>query len=83
MFLEFFFKRLTRTKQVNLLQTKGVPLGTKVKQGRKVFFYMYKSIFVEVLYKNDYPSVTAERVQVIRGLNSLNDYLEKEFKTAF
>ena len=83
MFLRLFFKHFTLSKQVAYLRNKGVMIGTRNKEGRKVYLYMLKDFFVEVFYKSDTPENDAERVKLISGLKNLNQYLESEFRATF
>lgn len=83
MILRFFFSRLSLEKQVSYLKKKGIALGTRLKGGRKIYIYMLSDLFVEVLYKNDNADETPEKINMLRGLSSLNEYLENEFKTSF
>jgi hypothetical protein len=83
MLLRFFFSRLSLEKQVSYLKRKGIALGTRLKGGRKIYIYMLSDLFVEVLYKNDDADENPEKLNTFRGLNSLNEYLEKEFKASF
>ena len=83
MFTQFFFQRLSPEKQVDKLKKKGVALGTRAKSGRKIHIYMLGSLFVEVMYIGDNSDNNPEQVSILRGLKSLNDYLESEFRTSF
>lgn len=83
MLLKFFFSRLSLEKQVSYLKRKGIALGTRLKGGRKIYIYMLSDLFVEVLYTNDDADEKPERLNMFRGLNNLNDYLESEFKASF
>jgi hypothetical protein len=83
MLLRFFFGRLSIEKQVSYLKKKGIALGTRLKGGRKIYIYMLSDLFVEVFYRNDNSEDTPEKLNVLKGLNSLNEYLEKEFRTSF
>lgn len=83
MILKFFFKQLSVQKQIDYLKKKGVMIGTRTKGSRKVYTYMLRDLFVEVLYKNDNANDSAEKVNMLTGLKNLNSYLEKEFKTSF
>ncbi len=83
MILRFFFSRLSIEKQVSYLKKKGIGLGTRLKGGRKIYIYMLSDLFVEVVYKNDNADQTPEKLNMLRGLSSLNEYLENEFKTSF
>ena len=58
-------------------------LGTRLRNGRKVYLYMLKDFFVEVIFQNDNLDLLPERLETFSSLNNLNSYLEKEFKTAF
>jgi hypothetical protein len=58
-------------------------LGSRMRNDRKVFLYMVKNLFVEVVYMNDSIELEAEQLAIFNNLNHLNQYLEKEFKTSF
>lgn len=83
MILQFFFRQMSLTQQVNYLHSKGVSLGSRVKNGRKLHIYMVRNLFVEVIYKNDDQKGAAEKVHILRGLKNLHSYLEQEFKASF
>ena len=77
------FKYFSLTKQLEYLREHGIMLGSRMRNNRKVFLYMVKNTFVEVMYKNDSIEKEAERLEVFSNLNHLNQYLESEFKTTF
>jgi hypothetical protein len=83
MILSFIFKQMSLQKQANYLKKKGIMLGTRLKNGRRIHIYMLRDLFIEVLYKNDNVNEEAEHLNMLRGLNNLNDYLEREFKASF
>jgi len=83
MLLNFFFKNLPLTKQVSYLKKKGIGLGTRLKDGRKIYIYMLRDLFVEVLYVDDNADNTAEYVNVISGVLNLHKHLENEFRKTF
>ncbi len=83
MLFRFFFSRLSAEKQVAYLKKKGIALGTRVKGGRKIYIYMLSDLFIEVFYKNDNADEAPEKLNMLKGLKSLNDYLANEFKTSF
>jgi len=83
MILKFFFRQLSTEKQVNYLQRNGVSLGSRAKNGRRIYVYMLRNLFVEVMFENDDANNTPEKVNLLRGLKNLNAYLEKEFRTSF
>ena len=58
-------------------------LGTRLRMGRKVYLYMLKDFFVEVVFQNDNLDSHPETLETFSNLDNLNVYLEKEFRTAF
>ena len=83
MLLKFFFKNLPLSKQVSYLKKRGIGLGTRMKDGRKIYIYMLRDLFVEVLYVNDNSESPAEQLNVISGVLNLNKHLENEFRKTF
>jgi hypothetical protein len=83
MILTFFFKQLSLQKQVSLLKKRGINLGSRLKDGRKIYIYMLNNLFVEVSYQNDNDTAAPEKLTMLSGLKNLNNYLEKEFKASF
>jgi hypothetical protein len=83
MLFPLFFKQWPLPKKVSFLQKRGVLIGSRVKDSRKIFIYMYRDIFAEVLFSNDNPENSMESANIVKGLQSLNRYLEKDFKTTF
>lgn len=83
MILKFFFKHMSQERQANFLKKKGIMLGTRLKDGRRIYIYMLRNLFIEVLYKNDNVNEVPEKLNLLDGLNSLNEYLEKEFRASF
>lgn len=83
MILKFFFSKLSLENQVSYLKRKGVALGTRIKDGRKIYIYMLRDLFVEVIYQHDNAEEKAEKLSMLRGLKNLNEYLENEFRTSF
>ncbi len=82
-FFKFFFRRMSLQKQVALVRRKGIMLGNRVKEGRKIFIYMINDLFVEVVYTQDNMDNCAESLTTVEGLDNLNEYLEKEFRASF
>jgi len=83
MILKFIFQQLSLKKQVAMLKKRGIMLGTRIKNGRKIHIYMLRDLFAEVLYKNDNTEDTPESLNLLQGLSTLNEYLEREFKASF
>ncbi len=83
MLFKWGFKYFSITKQLDYLKEHGIMLGSRLHNNRRVFLYMVKNFFVEVIYKNDSIDMEAEKLNVFGSLNHLNQYLEKEFKSSF
>ena len=83
MFFRFFFKRMSIQRQAEYVRKNGIMLGTRVKDGRKIYIYMIRNLFVEVTFRNDNLDDAAETIIILQGLDNLNDYLEKEFRASF
>ena len=83
MLFKFLFKQWPLLKQVDYLRRKGILIGTRTKDARKIHIYMYREIFAEVVFKQDNPDGEVESANIVQGLKNLNSYLEKDFKTTF
>lgn len=83
MLYKLIFKNLSESRKLSFLREYGITLGVRVRENRKVFIYMVKDFFVEVLYRDDNSEGEAERMNVFDSLKGLNSYLENEFKKAF
>jgi hypothetical protein len=83
MFFKFLFRQWPLHKQVSYIKRKGVLIGSRTKDSRKIYIYMYQDHFVEIQFKNDSPEDAVENASIVKGLKNLNNYLEKEFKTNF
>lgn len=83
MFHKFFFSRLSLEKKVKQLHEKGVALGSRMKDGRQIHMYMLHDLFVEVLYTEDKTYLAPEKVNILKGLTNLQQYLETEFRSRF
>lgn len=76
--LKWIFRFFSETKKVEYLKDCGVLLGSRIRNGRKIYLYMLKDIFVEVIFKNDSMDMEPERLATFNSLKKLNIYLEKE-----
>jgi hypothetical protein len=83
MLFRFFFTRMSLQKQVIHLKKKGIMLGTRLKDGRKIYIFMLNDLFAEVVFKDDDLENAAEGLNILRGLENLNEYLEREFRASF
>jgi len=80
--LRYIFSIVPLQMRVRYLKHRGIPLGTRYKENRKIYLYMVGSFFVEVLYEKDLASNLAEEATIVPGLTltNLNAYLEREFR---
>jgi hypothetical protein len=83
MFLKWIFKYFSESKKIDYLKDQGIMLGSRVRRGRKVYLYMLKDFFVEVVYQKDNIDLSPERLDTFANLNNLNTYLERDFLRAF
>jgi hypothetical protein len=82
MILKIFFNRLSRSSQAKFMKRRGIVLGTRNKEGRLIYVYMVNNLFAEIAYENDNPKNKVESLVVIKGLQQLNKYLEKDLRSA-
>ena len=78
MFLKLMLSVFSESMQARFMKRRGIVLGTRRKNGREVYTYMFHNLFAEVVYKKDDPEASAEHVKLIVGLKNLNHYLERE-----
>jgi hypothetical protein len=83
MLLKWAFKYFSENRKINYLREQGIMLGSRIRQGRKVYLYMIRGFFVEVMYQNDNIDMTPERLKTFTNINNLNAYLERDFKSTF
>lgn len=81
MFLKMLFRNLSMTRQANFMKRRGIVLGTRNKDGRQGYVYMVNNLFAEIIYENDNPQLSAERLVVLDGLHKLNHYFEKDLRS--
>ncbi|MGE0771037.1 MAG: hypothetical protein AB7K37_04955 [Cyclobacteriaceae bacterium] len=75
---KWFFRFFSPSTKVDYLKDQGILLGSRIRQGRKIYLYMIKDIFVEVIFKNDSIDQEPERLETFNSLKKLNMYLERE-----
>lgn len=83
MILKWAFRYFSESKKVDYLRKQGIMLGSRIRQGRKVYLYMLRDFFVEVMYQNDNIQMTPERLKTFTSIDNLNTYLEKDFRSTF
>jgi hypothetical protein len=81
MFLKWFFKRLSKTRQAELMKRWGIVLGTRNREGRVTYLYMMNNLFAEILYETDNPRMQVESVVVLDGLDGFKAYLEDDIRS--
>ena len=80
MITKFLFKRLSVTSQANFMKKRGISLGSRWKDGRYIYMYMVRDLFVEILFEHDNIEHAPETVTVISGLDEFNKRLESEIR---
>ena len=80
MLFQLFFKRWPLRRQVSFFQENAVQIGSRKKDNRTIYFYMYSNLFAEVMFEGDDPKGTAQSLTLVKGLKNFNTYLENEFK---
>lgn len=74
---------LTNQKIIEMVKVEGSLVGERQKGSRKVFIYLLKDFFVQIMFKEDNPIEEVEHLLTFSTLDKLNAHLEKEFRTAF
>ena len=83
MWFKIGFKFLADNKKFELLREKGIMLGSRWRNERRVYLYMVKDFFVEVMYPQDDIDREPETIATFSSLDNLNAYLERDFRAAF
>ncbi len=83
MWFKIGFRFLADQKKFELLRAKGIMLGSRWRNERRVYLYMVKDFFVEVMYSQDDIDLEPERISTFSNLDNLNAYLERDIRTAF
>jgi hypothetical protein len=83
MWPKWIFGKFPKDKILKLVKEEGTLVGERQRNGRKVYTYLLKDFFVQVMFIKDNPSEEAEHLETFENLVQLNSHLEKEFRTAF
>lgn len=83
MWFKIGFRFLADNKKFELVREKGIMLGSRWRNNRRVYLYMVKDFFVEVMYLQDDIDQDPERISTFSSLDNLNAYLERDIRTAF
>ena len=73
----------SKTKIIKLVKTEGSLIGERDLEGKKIYIYLLRDFFVEIVFKKDGPEEVVENVLTFSNINQLNSHLEKEFRAAF
>lgn len=83
MWFKIGFRFLADKQKFDMLREKGIMLGSRWRNERRVYLYMVKDFFVEVMYLKDDIDMEPEKISTFSNLDNLNAYLERDFRTAF
>lgn len=81
MITNYWFRLLKPSKQVKFIKKNGVMLGARMKGERQAYVYMFRTLFAEILFKDDNPESETEQMKLIDGLDMLHLHLERETKS--
>lgn len=77
------FNLYSKSKKASIINEISTFMGVRERNGRTVNLFMYKSLFLEVLYVGDNSNNEIESITLIGNIALLNSHLEKEFKSVF
>lgn len=66
--------------QANFMKKRGVSLGSRWKDGRYIYMYMFRNLFAEIVFVDDKTENEPEVVNIISGIDEFNKRLEDEIK---
>lgn len=74
---------LSKEKIIDLVKEEGSLVGERYHGNRKVFIYLLRDFFVQVMFRGDDPVAEVEHLLTFSNLDQLNSHLEKEFRASF
>ena len=77
------FNLFSMNKKARCVNEDATFMGNRERNGRLISFFMYKSLFLEVLYKDDNAAGEIESIKLIGNIRGLNSHLESQFKADF
>jgi len=83
MWFKKLFNGLSERKVIQMMRERGWLVGSREHAGRKIYIYMIKGFFAQVMFRQDDPVEAVEYIQTFEDINQLNSHLEQEFKSAF
>ncbi|HRI79413.1 MAG TPA: hypothetical protein PLR06_07755 [Cyclobacteriaceae bacterium] len=66
-----------------MVKVEGSLVGERQQGNRKVFIYLLRDFFVQIMFKGDNPIEEVENLLTFSTLDQLNAHLEREFRTSF
>lgn len=82
MMIKFLLRRMSESRQAAFMKRYGIMLGKRWRNGRQIYTYMYRNLFLDILFDKDDPQRTAEYTMMYAGLEKLNQHLEKEIRSS-
>jgi hypothetical protein len=83
MWTKWMFEGFSREKLIRMLRQEGTLIGERVRNGRKIYTYLLRDFFVQVIFQKDDPREDVETLDRFADLIQLNAHLEREFKASF
>ncbi len=83
MWLNSIFNSFSREKIIRLVREEGSLVGERERGGRKIYIYLLRDFFVQIIFKKDDPREDVENLEKFADLVQLNLHLEKEFRASF
>jgi len=66
-----------------MMKENGSLVGSREHAGRKIYIYLIKDFFAQVMFRKDDPVEDVEYIQTFSDINQLNSHLEREFRASF
>ncbi len=83
MWPKWMFEGFSREKIIRLVREEGSLVGERERGGRKIYIYLLRDFFVQIIFKKDDPREEVENLEKFSDLVQLNLHLEKEFRASF
>jgi hypothetical protein len=77
MFVKWLFDYFPERKKADVVKNQGLVLGSRIRDGRKIYLYMIEGFFAEVTYSHDNIDEQPEIIETFSDLAHLNPYLEQ------
>jgi hypothetical protein len=77
------FEGFSRDKIIRLVRQEGSLVGERERGGRKIYIYLLRDFFVQIIFRKDDPREEVENIEKFSDLVALNAHLENEFRASF